>query len=381
MKDKFRLCKYRYYFKIHKPFVFKDNIYFEKVFELKDDEDFYYFYVYNFNKNIYNDKTINFEVQKLNKGQIIEFIKKYLITFIGLLLFISVLFIINKNITEIRFSNNDYYDQEVYEYVFQKLDGTRFKFISQNQINKINKEIRSVFYKYQWISIRKEGTIIYIDIAKTDDDKLIDESKVPGGLYSEYDAIIKGYVIKKGTSLIKKDMSVSKGDELISGIITLYNNNVEFIHPHGYVIGEVTEYITIKVEKVHEDLIRTGNVITKNKIILFNKSKEEEFDQFENYETEKKSKFKLGNFLEIIELKIYELKEVHTEYSLEDAYDYAKSEIINEFNENKEYDNEMIKQIELINGYLKNDIYYVTYLVQSEKEISYFKEYINNIRE
>ena len=41
----------------------------------------------------------------------------------------------------------------------------------------------------------------------------------------------------------------------------------------------------------------------------------------------------------------------------------------------------MIKQIELINGYLKNDIYYVTYLVQSEKEISYFKEYINNIIE
>ena len=80
-------------------------------------------------------------------------------------------------------------------------------------------------------------------------------------------------------------------------------------------------------------------------------------------------------------MKIYELKEVHTEYSLEDAYDYAKSEIINEFNENKEYDNEMIKQIELINGYLKNDIYYVTYLVQSEKEISYFKEYINNIIE
>lgn len=369
--------KFRYYIKLKKPFVFKNNLYFEKVYQLKEDENFYYFYVYNFNNKIYYDDSYTIEVLDLSKGKTKIFLRKYLITLLGLMLFILSLFLLNNNVTEIKFEKEEYYNQEVYEYVYNKLQGDKFKFINKKEINYINSEIRSIFYGYQWVSIKKKGTIIYIDIAKTDDDKIITDDNVPGGLYSKYDAIIKGYAIEKGTSLIKKDCSVNAGDELISGKITLYDNKYEFIHAKGYVIGEVAEYITLNIDKSTNDIVRTGRVFKDREYIFFGNKKNKEYNQFENFDVEYKDKFKIGNIFKIVDVYIYELKEVRNEYSLEDAYDYAKSEIISQFNENKKYQNEKIISLELINGYLKDDVYYVTYLLTSDKDISEFKEYID----
>lgn len=373
--------KYRYYVKIQKPFIFKNNIYFEKTFNVTEDENYYYFYVYNYNHRLIDSldddskEKLNIQIIDLKNNAFKQIINKYFITILGLLLFVSMLFILNRNITEIKFINEEYYDIEVYQYVYDYLNGDKYKFINKKTINEINEEIRSVFYKYQWISVVKKGTIIYIDIAKTDDDKTVVDDNTPGGLYSNYDAIIKGYAIEKGVSLIKKDISVSIGDELISGVLPLYDNKFEYIHAKGYVIGEVNEYITKEIDKRVENLVRTGRFTKVRKYAFFDKGSNKEYDQYDNYEVEYKSIFKLGKIFEVLDVYIYELKEDVREYTLEDAYEYTKSLIIDDFNANREFPSEKIISMQLINGYLKDNVYYVTYFVSIEKNISYFEPY------
>ena len=364
--------KYRYYVKIKKPFIFKNNLYFEKVFNLSEDTEFYYFYVMGYKDSVLN---LECEIIDLYKGCKINFIKKYLITIIGLILFIFILSLVNNNVTEIKFKNDDLYDEEVYKYVCNKLKGNKYKFISNQQINNINENIRSVFYKYQWLSISKVGTIIYIDATLASDDQIENSNNQVGGLYSKYDAIIKGYFIKKGLSLIKKDVSVNVGDELISGKIPLYDNKVELIHPEGYVIGEVSEYITKEINKFESNIKRSGKFKKYRNFIFFGKTNNKEYKDYDNYDIEYKSIFKIDKIFEIQEVKIYENIEITNEYSLEDSKSYAKSLIIDEFNQNKLYDNEKIVDIKYINGYLNNDMYYVTYLIVSLKNISEFIPY------
>ena len=364
--------KYRYYVKIKKPFIFKNNKYFEKVFNLSEDGEFYYFYVMNYKDSVFD---LECEIIDLYKGCKTNFLKKYLITLIGLVLFLFTLSLVNNSVTEIKFKNDDLYDDEVYHYVFDRLKGNKYKFISNYDINNINESIRSVFYKYQWLSISKVGTIIYIDATIAYDDQTENSNNQVGGLYSKYDAIVKGYVIKKGLSLIKKDISVSAGDELISGRIPLYDNKVELIHPEGYVIGEVSEYVTKEINKVEINIKRSGNFKKYRNFIFFGKTKYKEYDDYDNYDIEYKTIFKIGKIFEIQEVKIYENIEISNEYTLDDSINYAKSLIIDEFNQNKQYDNEKIIDLQYIKGYFDKDVYYVTYLIVSLKNISEFIPY------
>ena len=278
---------HHYYVKVRKPFDLKNNKYFNKIYNITEDDSFYYFYVNTYDKSINDDINNEIIIKKISKFKFKYFFTRYIVSVIGFICFIIILILINNSVTSIKFNDDYLYDQEVYDYVYNHLDGNNFKFLSKKQINEINKNIRSRFSNFQWISISKKGTIIYIDISKINDDKKNVKSDIPGGLYAKYDAIVKGYVIESGTSLIKTNTSVNKDDELISGIINLYDDKKEYVHPEGYVIGEVSEYITTKVDKINEKTIRTGKFIKKRKIIFLNEVKNFEVKEFENYEIEK----------------------------------------------------------------------------------------------
>ena len=109
--------------------------------------------------------------------------------------------------------------------------------------------------------------------------------------------------------------------------------------------------------------------------IFFGKTKYKEYDDYDNYDIEYKTIFKIGKIFEIQEVKIYENIEISNEYTLDDSINYAKSLIIDEFNQNKQYDNEKIIDLQYIKGYLDKDVYYVTYLIVSLKNISEFIPY------
>jgi len=344
-----------------------------------------------FNSKIYNldinDKNITFYTNSLNKinglfeftyinqyrNKIIYFIKEYLITFIGILLFLFMLIIINRTITEVTFVDESTYDENVYNDVISELDSVyKFKFLNKS-LSSINETLKKTFYNYEWINVEKEGTKLLINISKSiDDNKNTDNNEI-GSLYSKYDAYITGYYVKNGKILISNNTSVKREDELISGVIPIYGEKKEYVKAEGYVIGEVYEIKIVSVDKSNESIKRTGKYKSYTKVIIGNDN--EIIDSpFENYDSKITELASIFDFIKVVRIELYEISESVITYDVDSGEIYSKSQIVKEFNEEIKYDFEKIKSIKLIKTQETDDSYVYTYGVIYVRDITYFKE-------
>lgn len=307
------------------------------------------------------------------KTKIICFIKKYLISIISI--FILILFLINEQfvIKQIKFVNENTYNQEVVDYIYnEKLNKKIIYYYLNDSLININKELKLKFYYYEWINVNKRGNILQVVIDKQDEKSYLDEtSNVKGDIVSNKDCIIRYFFIKKGVNLIKDNQSVKKGDVLVSGNLLIRNEQVDYIHPIGIILGEVVEKEVVKVKKVQSCYIRTGNIEIKEITSFFNLSKKSKC-KFDIYEEEINIIFDY-KFIKKEKIVFYEIKEVINYYNEEDALNYSYSVIEKKFNDNKVHDKEKILDHYLLEINEDNDYFYISYLVKKIINISEFK--------
>ena len=336
----------------------------------ENDETSISFYTNSINKLT---GVIEFESIDLNKKRFLFFIKEYSITLIGILLFLFMLIIINRTITEIEFVDNNTYDEDVLNVINDELDTFyKFKFLNK-KLSLINDRLKQTFYEYEWINVEKEGSKLLVNITKSTDinNNINNDNFTYGSLYSKYDAYIIGYYVKNGKIVISNNMSVRKDDELISGIIPIYSDKYMYVKADGYVIGEVYENIDITVYKYNSFIERSGRFITYNKVLFGNQDID---SPFENYDTVITEVFSLFKFIKYVKVELYELVERNISYDSDSGNLYAKSQILKEFNENSKYDFEKIVSVKLLNMHETDDSYVYTYGVKSIRDITYFKE-------
>lgn len=339
-----------------------------KVYKIKFNDHMMEFYTNSIDKinGLFEFECINITKKKFNK-----LFKEYVITFIGILLFIFMLIILNKTVTEIKFINEDTYDEEVYDLVNNELDCYYgFKLLNK-KLSLINDKLKQKFYNYEWINVEKEGTKLLINISKSTEDNKNNIENSSGSLYSKYDAYIKGYYVQNGRIVVTNNMSVKKDDELISGIVPLYNDKISLVKASGYVIGEVYEVVSVNVDKIYENTKRSGRFKIINRFIVGDK---EIKSPFENYETKITEIFSLFNFIKYVKIEFYELVSDKVEYDIDSGMTFGKSQIMRKFNEEVKYDFEKVISISLINKEEDSDSYVYTYGVKSIRDITYFKE-------
>lgn len=317
-----------------------------------------------------NNRHILFEQINIRKRKIKNIITKYLISIIGSLSLLLILICMSKSITKIKFVDDYYYNQEIYDYVKEKVKRKLLFYYLDESINEINSDLRSKFYQYEWIGINKRGTTLYIDAKGKNIDENKNGKKSSGNYFSSDDGIVKTYHLEKGIILVQEEQYVSKGELLISGEIIHYNHEVEYIRPNGYVLADVLKYEEIEIPISDTNLIRTGRiqidrVYSIGKFTLF-KDKE----KFESYQTEIINIKKFFNFISIDEIHYYEIKEVNTVYTLEEAIDYGKTLITKNFISEKTIPNEKIYYINFVEANTTNDTYVIKYLVKSYKNIA-----------
>jgi len=307
------------------------------------------------------------------KSKIIIFLKKYFISILSILIFF--VFIINEQfvIKKIEFINENTYNQEVVDYLYQNsLDKRLIYYYLNSSITSINTNLKQEFYYYEWINVNKKGNILQVFIDKQDEKSYLDStSNLKGDLIASRDGIIRYYFIKKGVNLIKDNQSVKAGDVLVSGNLLINNEQVKYIHPLGVVLAEVADYEKIRVKKVNYEYLRTGKIEVQDKIIFFNLSTKNKIT-FEMYEEEQKTIF---NYKIIKRIKniYYEVKEIINTYNDEQAEQYAQSIIEKEFNNNKINDKESILEIHLIKSSEDEEYYYYDFLVKKIINIAFFK--------
>lgn len=313
----------------------------------------------------------NIEILSTSTNKFKELIRKYLITIIGA--FILIIFLINQSqtVTQIRFTNYDTYDQEIVDYMdkYMKKVGP-FNYLNAT-LNDINLDLKNTFYKYEWIGVRKRGSILYLDIKKLDEYEDPSQDNTPGSLYANANGIIKMYHVENGTVLVQEEQYVSKGDMLISGDITHYGDKIEHSKAIGYVIAEVLEYQEFIIPKYQEYTIRTGKLEIAKELQLFN-SKSKQKSKFPLYDIEEEIVFKLNKFFYIKRYYFYEIKNVKNYYTEEDAIRYGRSKVYNNFNLSKINDYEKIIYCNNINVIDMGDKYKVRFIVKTHQNISEF---------
>ncbi len=370
------------------------NLYHYKITINKDQ--FYIIKGIKYNVNINDDNTITFNCYKKIYNEIknfdnikieniwktslsIIFIKRILFTILFILI-TFIFFISNRIIREIKFIDQEMYDQRIYDYVYKNLNKKGLVYTYNQDLNKLSLELRANFPNYAYIGVTRNASCLLIEIekiaVKTEEEKLINK---PCDIISKTNAVIYSIESKVGVIKVELNQFVKKGDVLISGNLLIDNKPDDYtklVESNGIIVGTLLakeEYVIKKQKKLFTytgEFKKRLNVGVNNKI----------FFDFKNYYQQQNikltEKFNLLNIIRIYEEKYYEQDFVDIIYDYESAYNYAVSMIYYKLELNKVSQDEEILEVKLISCIESSDAFKFNFIVKKRQSIGIKQYYI-----
>ena len=179
-----------------------------------------------------------------------------------------------------------------------------------------------------WLSINPMGSTLYVDVKER---KYAPElsDKTPQNIVAAGDGVITSIKVNAGDALVKAGDAVTKGQVLISGIVTLKNGTTVIRAADGQAQAQVHERVTVFEPFEKPENLRTGRTKTGRLIHFFGIDIPLFISNgFENYE--KEQSFKVLSFagknlpIGIYKTVFYELKEQTVTLSEEQAVQLAE---------------------------------------------------------
>lgn len=312
----------------------------------------------------------------------VSLFKRNIGVFIGIIVFIAYLLIRSQSVTDVLINVETDKNEEIISEIESHFNTIADINFLDDSISDINFELRKKYSYFEWISVRRVGTVLIVDIIESNIGvpKLENHEEV-GDLVATETGMVKFFQATYGIPLVSFNQLVKEGDVLITGDLYFHRSEEEYlyIYPEGFVIAEVWEYKTITVPKTIQENIKTGKVHEEKIYSFFGISiKFNSFrDKYDSYTVEEKVDY-LTLFekkIPIFEKKIYyyENNDIIKMYTKNQAVTYAETIIEYEFAENKEYQEEFIKNIELIYANETNDGYEIKFLIVQNKNIAKFQ--------
>ncbi len=305
-----------------------------------------------------------------------QILSKHLIGIITFLLILIILFVSNNFIREIKFENENYYSQAVYDEVASHLIKKGPFYVLDDNITNISQSLRNKFPEFAWIGLTRYSSKIVIDIEKQDTPiKQPEDLSVTGDLVASKDAIITDIIVSRGVVLVMKNQSVKKGDVLVSGNLR-YNNDPsdrsKLVKSKGIIIGNTMTLEKIKIPIKTTSLEYSGKLINKKYVEIFGSLVGKTPKTFDIYKTEKQEIFNLFNIFKITNLTYYELVEVVKEYDEKSASEYAKTLIKKGLEDNRVSPLEKIESINIVEISIDDGYYIVSMIVKRYQNIGVF---------
>ncbi len=328
-----------------------------------------------------NSKIMNEEVETYNrlKYHFKYTFLKHITGIIMISLCVIVLLISGNFIREIKFKNNSFYNELVYQDVKSHLVKKGPFYVLNDTPNNISQELRQKYPHYAWIGITVNYSDIIIDIEPQDvPEKNVVDSNKPCDLVSKYDAVITGIIVKKGVVMVMMNQSVKIGDLLVSGNLLIENSGFDknkLVTSDGIIIGKTLNLEKIKVLKKEEFLQYTGRVKDVKVLSLFGKSIGKNPVVFDSYYTKITPLFNLFNIIKIVNISYYEQALITSVYDKEQAIDFAEKEIYYEFEQKRVSDLETIDDIKLLDIEEFDDYFEISFIVTKHVNIAVTKYY------
>lgn len=297
-------------------------------------------------------------------------IKKNIYFYLTFLFCFILMDIITSYIVDIKIIHEN---KNIYNLVNKELKAHNIKkyslAFSFDELEKIKEEIlKDNPSTLEWISITKEGMKYIVRV----EERIIKEPINEEGnrhVVAKSDAEVTKVLSTKGEVLVRSGEYVKKGDILISGIITLYDEIKGNTLATGTVYGNVWYNASIAYPLKQKITKETGrkryNLNINNKILLKNKYKE----------------FKQKNIKEIkilgLKIKIYEEVEYQTinkTLTKDELYDEALTKVKNEFKEKLKNEG-TIEKVKVLEHSIDEEYGYFKYFIVVNEVISKYEYY------
>lgn len=368
------LFKYRY--KLKTSFTnFRKNRYIGN--EISFEEDYIVFYCNFIKKQMkVDDDLIIIDRLKLLFS---FFFKTNVLSSCCVLLLLGLFVMSNFFIREVKFTNENTYNYDVYQDVVTNIKSIGpFKKLTAN-LNDLTNTLREKHYNYAYIGLRRQGGTLYIDIEEKEKyPSLINNQNKPCDLISSVDGKVVGLEIQKGIPIVNIEQIIKKGDVLVTGNVNYQidpNNLTNLVHSKGIVLIECAIYEQVIVKKKYEYDYLTPNVKKQYRFLLFNNiignnRMDDNYNKIIKYNV-----FNLFNIIKIEQNHLYFVEKKVKEVSLEEAKIISEEKLFSSFSFNKTSDNEKILFVKFINMKETEEQYSFNYLVKYVKNATQIKYY------
>ena len=358
-----RYVRFRYYVKTKNI----KNISLKNSYFLEKKGDYYCFFT-NDLSFINKDESNVFDNYKNIFSKIF---KTNIISSLCILSILLMFLMSNFTIRELVFSNESYYNYNIYSDVNKYIKRVGPIFYLDKNVNDISNELRHKYYNFAYIGVRKVGSKLLIDIEKIKDveENIIVQNK-NCDLVSTVDGKIVGIEVEKGKTLISINQIVSKGDVLVSGNLN-YNQNASIennlVCAKGYVLIEYAYYEEVVIPKRLNTLKCDLTKNTNYEVSIFGrKIFKNTIDKDNNFIVEENI-FIINKLFELKKLNIFNKSYEEFLINQNDAKDAALTKIYFEFSEQKVSEKEKIELIKLVNSKHNDDNYVFCFLIKQIK--------------
>lgn len=154
---------------------------------------------------------------------------------IGIIVSALIIAVLSQFVWSVSVVGNMTLDDDYILSEFEK-EGVRVGVLSSKIDNKSAvQNVMSKIEKLSWASVNMKGSVVVIEVReKTDAPKMYDASK-PTNVVASDDGVILSVDVLYGIEEVKPGSAVTKGDLLISGIVTHKDGTENVIHADGYV--------------------------------------------------------------------------------------------------------------------------------------------------
>ncbi len=183
-------------------------------------------------------KKSGMHIISLERKGLVFFLKRNKIRIgllIGAIVFICVIFILSQFVWSVSLVGNVELQEEYLLSAFGKHGVKVGATISSIDDNDIAQKVVSEIPELSWAAINRKGNVAVIEVReKTPAPEKYDNS-VPTNLIADENGIILSIDVLYGNEEIKPGSAVTKGDLLISGVVTYADGREKIVHADGYV--------------------------------------------------------------------------------------------------------------------------------------------------
>ena len=158
----------------------------------------------------------------------------------GVIVFASLIFILSQFVWSVSLVGNIDLQEDYLLSAFQKYGVKVGATISSIDDSDIAERVVSEVPELSWAAINRKGNVVVIEVReKTPAPEKYDNS-VPTNLIADENGLILSIDVLSGNEEIKPGSAVTKGDLLISGVITFADGREKLVHGDGFVKALVT---------------------------------------------------------------------------------------------------------------------------------------------